>query len=343
MAPALMSVAGIMALSSCNGLIYDDEGDCDPYYKVRFRYDWNMKFADAFPNEVNEVTLYVVDDRTGRVVWSKHESGEALRSDGYLMDVDVEPGTYSLIAWCGKGHRSSFAVDDTETARLLRCRLTDREAPSGSFGLQQGSHVRNYLENLYHGKLDTQEFPATQGVHIYEVPLKKNTNNVHVVLQHLSGEPINDGDFVFSVTDENGLMDWDNSLLSDEPLTYFAWHTTTATAGIEDPVHPDASSRTQVQVSAAVAELSVARLMEKHRYSALLHIHSKDGKEIVRLPLIDYFLLIKSANLRDMSNQEFLDRQDDYSMMFFLDEDNRWVKMQINILSWKMVFQNYDN
>ena len=57
-------------------MIYDDEGDCDPHYKVKFRYDMNMKFADAFSNEVNAVTLYVVDESTGRIVWQKRESGE---------------------------------------------------------------------------------------------------------------------------------------------------------------------------------------------------------------------------------------------------------------------------
>ncbi|MCM1256218.1 MAG: FimB/Mfa2 family fimbrial subunit [Duncaniella sp.] len=349
MQKALFATIAFLGLTGCNGLIYDDEGDCDPYFKVRFRYDYNMKFADAFSAEVEEVSLYVIDDNTGRVVWSQHESGEVLKQDGYLMDVDVAPGTYSLVAWCGKGHRSSFEVNKSDVAKELRCRLTDREI---GVTPEDGDHARNYLENLYHGKLTAQVFPSSQGVHIYEVSLKKNTNNVHVVLQHLSGEPIKDGDFHFSVTDENGHMDWDNSLIADRPLTYHAWDVRTGTAGVFDPNQPDfaepqswanvltPSRAAIVSVSCAMAEISMARLMEEHRESALLHIHDKEGNEVVRLPLIDYFLLVKGQYRKEMSNQEFLDRQDEYNMMLFLDEDNRWVEMRINIQSWKYVAYN---
>ena len=58
-----MIVAMVMsvALTGCDGMIYDDEGDCAPRYKVRFVFDKNLSFADAFSNEVNSVTLYIID------------------------------------------------------------------------------------------------------------------------------------------------------------------------------------------------------------------------------------------------------------------------------------------
>ncbi|MEE0235701.1 MAG: FimB/Mfa2 family fimbrial subunit, partial [Bacteroidales bacterium] len=50
----------MLAGSSCvNGLIFEGEGDCGVYYRIRFKYDYNIKFADAFANEVNSVALYV--------------------------------------------------------------------------------------------------------------------------------------------------------------------------------------------------------------------------------------------------------------------------------------------
>ena len=45
-------LASAFVFTGCNGLIYDDEGDCDPYYKVKFVYDTNLKFTDAFSAEV---------------------------------------------------------------------------------------------------------------------------------------------------------------------------------------------------------------------------------------------------------------------------------------------------
>ena len=38
-----------------------------------------------------------------------------------------------------------------------------------------------------------------------------------------------------------------------------------------------------------------------------------------------------------MDDQEYLDRQDEYNMVSFLDENNRWVNSTIYINSWKVV------
>ena len=60
---ALSMVAAALAASSCqNGFIFEGEGDCGTYYRIRFRYDYNIKFADAFAAEVNSIALYVFDE-----------------------------------------------------------------------------------------------------------------------------------------------------------------------------------------------------------------------------------------------------------------------------------------
>ncbi|MCD8294634.1 MAG: FimB/Mfa2 family fimbrial subunit, partial [Clostridia bacterium] len=109
-----------LALCACNSLIYDDEGDCSTHYKVRFRYDYNMKYADAFAHEVSSVTLYLVDAE-GNVVWQRTEEGSALAAEGYEMEVDVDPGRYSLLAWCGTKDLGSFTVPESTTATDLTC------------------------------------------------------------------------------------------------------------------------------------------------------------------------------------------------------------------------------
>ena len=60
---------------ACDDIIYDD-GDCAR--AVRFVYERNLRYVDAFSAEVEEVTLYVVDSSTGKVILRKYESGEAL-------------------------------------------------------------------------------------------------------------------------------------------------------------------------------------------------------------------------------------------------------------------------
>lgn len=205
----------MLVLHACDSVIYDDEGDCSVNYRVKFRYDYNMKFADAFAHEVNMVTLYLLDS-DGRVVWQRTERGEALASEDYAMTVDVAPGEYDLLAWCGTDDKGSFTIPEAAVGAGLTCTLNREHAADGT------AFVEKDLDRLFHGWLPEQTFGDTEGTYTYTVPLVKNTNNVRVVLQHLSGEAVDKDKFVFSIHDNNGSMDWDNSLLPDEQITYYA-------------------------------------------------------------------------------------------------------------------------
>ncbi len=97
----LYALAVGSVLSSCDSMIYDDQGDCSVHYRVPFTYTMNVLDADAFASQVNSVTLYVYD-RQGTLVLQKTESGEALKAPDYAMDVELKPGQYSMLAW-GEG------------------------------------------------------------------------------------------------------------------------------------------------------------------------------------------------------------------------------------------------
>lgn len=320
------------ALASCDSFIYEDEGDCDPYYRVRFVYDMNMKYADAFPQEVNSVTLYLADAATGAIVWSKHESGEALRNAGYEMEVPVNPGKYNLIAWAGDGHRTHFSVPEANVHTGLQCTLAREHDADGN------AVIDHDLDRLYHGKLDGQDFPSTQGIHYFTVPLMKNTNDVTVLLQHVSGAPVDPDIFEFTITDDNGLMDWDNAVLPDETITYRAHETTSGTASFNPDPDAEEGRAPIVDYSAAIAEHTVARLMKSHEDRTRLTIRNRaTGETVLSIPLVKYVLLVKGYHNRPIGDQEYLDRQDHYSLTFFLDEGNRWVTTHIYINSWKIV------
>lgn len=331
-------VMAASALAGCDSLIYDDEGDCAPYYKVKFVYDKNLKWADAFSNEVNEVTLYVVDGE-GRVVWQKHESGEAVKAPGYMMDVDVEPGTYTLVAWCGEGHTSHFSVTDTDICEELDCTLLrDRDA-DGAPVIKRDRP----LNRLYHGSLVAQEFPDEQGEHVYTVSLTKDTNEIHVVLQHMSGKPVDKDKFTFTITDNNGLMAWDNNLKDDEQITYHAWATRQGQATVTYPDKAPGSSggRALAPQTTAVASLSVPRLVMGQ--NTMLYVHnSETGEEVFHAPIIDYALMVKGNYDRPMTDQDYLDRQDEYNMTFFLDENYEWNHAYIYVESWVVVLQDVE-
>ena len=322
-----------MLLCACSGLVYEDEGDCTVSYRMRFRYDMNMKFADAFPHEVKSVHLYAFDQE-GRLVWHTTESGPALAEDGYYIDLPLEAGKYHFVAWCGLDNGESFTVPECAELPDIHCKLNRNRHTNGS------AISTDDLHSLFHGMLDANLPENLDGaVYTYTMPLVKDTNVVRVVLQHLNGQDIDHRDFTFRIEDQNGWMDHHNNLLDDEPITYHAWSTYSGQAGV------DLSGRAITNVQVAVAELTVSRLVQRDwsRYSKpRLVIRNVDGELVANIPVIDYALLVKGNYNREMSDQEYLDRQDEYNMTFFLDDGNRWISTSIIINSWRVVLNPTD-
>ncbi len=325
----MATLIGTIGLVSCDSAIYDYEGDCSVNYRIKFRYDYNMKFADAFAHEVNTVTLWLLDEN-GNVVLQKTESGEALAQEDYAMTVEVLPGKYSLLAWAGTADKGSFTIPEAANGKQLTCKLNRK------YDAQGKAYVDEDLDRLFHGYLPNQEFGPVEGTYYYTVPLVKNTNNVRVVLQHLSGEPVDKDKYHFTITDNNGFMDWNNTVLDDEEITYNAWLTKAGVAGTTDE---ETEARGTHAFSAAIAELTVPRLMTDHS-PRLTVTNTDNGETILSIPLIDYALLVKGNYNEAMDNQEYLDRQDEYNMTFFIDEGYRWMNAYIYINSWKVVLQN---
>lgn len=348
----LVVLTACLTLSSCDDVIFDYEGDCDTRYHLRFRYDRNMKFADAFANEVTSVRLMAFDS-DGRLVWQTEESGERLASEGYDILLPLGPGDYTLTAWCGLGNGESFTVGEMPQGSAhsdAHCRLNRTAGPDG------GAVSDKDLNRLFHGTLRVSLPVEEDGGDIYyTMPLTKDTNVFRVVLQHLSGQDISADDFTFAIEDNNGWLAHDNSLRDDEKITYRAWSTYDASSGVDVPrsggdwlarqVEAPAG-RAITQVSVAVAELTVSRLVERdwtvNSKPVLVIRRADDGDLVARIPIIDFALMVKGNYNRDMSNQEYLDRQDEYNMTFFLDDDRHWLATSIIINSWRVVLNDVD-
>ncbi len=323
------------SMTSCDAILDEEEVDCSVEYRVKFKYDKNMKFADAFANEVKSVTLYAFDEN-GKFVYQRTEQGDILAEEGYTMPVEVEPGDYNLVAWGGLENEESFAVpvltEGVSTLDNLNCKMNRQYLNRAADG---SAYVDEDLKPLFHGQVQKQSFGRAATQEIVTIPLVKNTNNIRIVLQHLSGDAVDVSKFTFTIEDENGLMNYDNSLKDDEELTYYAWHTD---SGIADMDTDD--SRATTAVGVAIAELTVGRLVEENK--PVLTIANDKGEKVLSIPLIDYALLVKGHYNREMSNQEYLDRQDEYNMTFFLDENDQWISSSIIINSWKVVLDDVE-
>lgn len=323
----LVAVVGLV-LSSCN-YWHDDQEGCEAKLRVQFVYDMNMKFADAFAHEVKTVTLHAFD-KDGKLVYTKTEQAGQIIADGGMNVDDLTPGVYDIQVWAEGEER--FADSYTFfTGKVGEANFSDFEARVN----RDHQMVDHDLTSLYHGMLKNADLIAVAGqTKTVTVKLTKDTNNVKVVLQHLSGKDLKVDDFDFAITDNNGYMAADNSLKDDEQLTYPQWSKYAGEAGVED-----SESGEQTKVSVVVAEMTTNRLVTGH--DMRLKVTNKaSGKVIINIPLIDYALLVKGNYNRKMSDQEYLDRQDTYDLIFVLDEKDEWPGVVLNVNSWRVVLSN---
>jgi len=349
---AAAALGSMASLTSCDSVIFDDEGDCSVTYRLKFRYDRNMKWADAFANEVKTVRLYAFSRTTGTLAWQQTAAAADIAAGG--MTLDLPAGDYTLLAWCTGDERDdatattpAFTIPDATvgTTRIddMTCRLSRGE----------GGECKRPLPALFHGRMDLTlpESEFDGGEFTWTMDLTKDTNHVRIILQHLSGEPVNPDDFIFTIEEENGLLGADNNPLADETIVYGPYHTG---SGITDMTKPDSYTNTITRSAApaargvtissasmAIADLAVSRLMADKK--ALLTIKAKDGDDtgVTRLSLTEYALLLMDGYNRPFRNeQDYLDRQDEYALVFFLDENDKWIATSIIINSWKVVINN---
>lgn len=329
---ALSMVAAALAASSCqDGFIFEGEGDCGTYYRIRFRYDYNIKFADAFAAEVNSIALYVFDENDVLVEEIATTDKKALSSGNFEIPLELLPGKYTLMAWGGLMNEESFdMLADTKVGvtrrEELQVRMHRQHDEDGK------ARVSEDLLPLYHGTMPL-EVKALPGTFTETMSLKKNTNVIRILLHEMSGHDVDADKFIFEINDSNGLYDCDNNLLDDEMITYSAWHQSTGSADVDDT---DVKAVTSVSV--ALAELTIGRMRAAD--SPVLHIKDREtGEDVFRIPVADYALLVKGYYRQGMGDQEYLDRQDEYTMTFFLDE-GKWVSSVIYINSWRVVLNN---
>ena len=312
---ATLCVASMnFAFSSCEK-IYEDLDPCAHGVSLRFIYDYNMEFANAFPKKVDCLTLYIYDEE-GNHVGTRVVTGPELCDEGFRMTLDLEPGNYRFVAYggmaCGK---SSFSMVRTPESG---CKYSDVRAKMDVDCLTNPD--RKKLHDMYWGQLTLATADLYQeGV----VEMMKNTNNIRIMLQQMNGDPVDDKDFDFEITDDNTLFACDNDLIPNGVETYTPWARGQASTGVMEG---------SKEVIEAYAEFSTSRLMLKN--SPKLVIRRKDGEEVVNIPLNNYLLLFRSEFHKDMDKQEFLDRRSEWSMLFFLDEDHTWLKTKIKINDW---------
>lgn len=292
----------LLVLFSCTS-IDETLPECRLY--VRFRYDYNMEFSDAFASQVNRVDVFVFD-KDGTFVIKKSEQGETL-GGSYRMPLPLPAGEYRIAAWAGMS--DDFEMPEPVAGKTTLEELTVRMK-------REESLVHNKALNpLWYGGVQAVSFTGRQE-QTETVSLIKDTNKFRFILQKSGpGEELDINDCLFEVRADNGYYDWNNDLLDDDMISYRPYY-------LE-----------KVEDVGIVVEMNTMRLLE-HKKVYLTLTRKSDGKELMRIDLIPYLLLTKMEG-HNIPAQEYLDRQSEYAIVFFYNPE------LLNFLSTKIVINGW--
>lgn len=333
-------MAAALLAGGCK-LVIDEPVKCPASLKVRFKYDWNIKFGDAFPHEVKSVYVWAFDQQ-GNLVWSDSASGDALKEEGFELETGLDAGTYDFVSWCGLDGNDCFdlATYTPASKEDLEVRLNTLQD-----GVMNVSKKR--LPSLLHGMMLNQEYtidPFKPTYRYVTIPLMKDTKDIRIMLQHLDGSPIENKDFTVTITANNGWLAWNNDPLPTSPLiTYSPWDTKYGQTAPADGKGPDSRSRASSTVASLMFELSTSRLMADADVRLTIHRNWDDRDIVDHIDLIEFLLLVK-GHYEGLTDQEYLDYQDDYAIIFFIDQNSSWYEAAgIFINNWAAVPPQHEN
>ena len=321
---ATMIAGTLLSFSSCDRL-HEDLQPCPQGVRLRFVYNYNMEFANAFPSQVDCLTVLFYDSDGNYVTTRTNMTASDLSDENWRMTVDLAPGNYSIIAYGGmECEESSFSF----TAQPSTIRMNQLQVELNPECLTDPDE--RHLHNLFYGNLDVTVEQTDMEYKDYTLYMMKDTNNLRVMLQQVDGTPIDEADYDFKVVDDNTLMAWNNAVLPTSNVEYLPW--------VRGNASPGELPDDRGEATVAWAEMSFPRLVT-YNSPRLVITRKEDGYKVIDIPLNNYLLLMKSEVYSDMPAQEFLDRESRWKMLFFL-QNGRWLDTVIEINDWTVRINN---
>ena len=316
----LLAVLLLVSLSSC---MKDDLEDCG--VKIRFRYTYNMKNADAFIEEVSAVKVWLFDEAGKLVeVFGKQQ----LEQDPVLRLPHQPEGSYTLVAMAKSGDETGeyadFEVPDLSPG-----------APIDSLWarLQRDERSTNTccLNTWLMGMLAVELTGEAQQL---VMDMMKCTHRLRILLVPITEEaPVDADSFDFWIEGRNGWLAYDATTYREEPIVYRPYYQTVIRES------KSGSRQENVVHQAIVAELSTSRLI--YELEPRLKIrHREQNMEFMDINLTGLLSLQAiQEHQQEWSRQEYLDRQDEYTLTFLMD-GSTWMQGKIIVNGWALTLRD---
>lgn len=302
-----------MSMTSC---IKDNQDDCT--LDLNFRYVYNMQNADGFTHEVDEVEVYVFDN-TGRFV-DQYVSGVTEGQDCTMHLPLLDPGKYTFVAWAHSLDEADELANFDITAKSECATLEDLTAHLR----QTDDRADHKLNSLLNGTLEAEVSGANRHL---TIDMMKCTNALRVILMpSRAGQTLASEDFDIHIEGRNGWLAYDASTYQEDSVNYYPYYQKLEQA--DNTTVGDAEIN-----NAVVADLNTSRIL--YGSNPRLVIRNKNtNQEILNIDLA-WFLTLQAIGEHkgEWGNQEYLDRQDEYAMTFFIDGET-WMKTHIIVNGW---------
>lgn len=337
----IATLAGLLILSgfsSCNSVIYDDLRPCMPEYRVRLSFDYNINNEERV-SELNAAELYAFDEG-GTLAESVAVDRATLEQNGWTVPVSnlKQNHAYDIILWGGLTEESPFILDghtrDIVTKEDLICRLSTETDEEGN-----ATSSRRFPA-LFHG-YGTFTFTTEDGEEEKTLSVTKNTNTVNVIVRREDDAEVAAGDYPVRLIDTNAVYNHDNRPGESHVVHYYP---VDITAG-EFEQSNGAGTITGMSYGVK-SEFHTARLLTENQ--PMLQILDKNRAPMVELNLHDMINEVRERIAPDMDMQEYLDREDTYTVEITVkvetpeEPDEDIIHICININNWEVVIQDFE-
>ena len=306
-------------MTSCTW-VKDDTGDCPYGFWLNLHYTYNILDVEAAPRYVTDTHVYVYDVG-GNYVKRIFVTQEALTAGNYRVRIEGLPeGDYQFVVWSGIGNSQYAVSGDTQALSDFRLSL------SGT-----GTSCDEELAPLFHGYHEAVHYDDSYAS--YDVQLMKNTNQLVCLIVPVTEQTtVNPDDYDLRIVAANGTVDAYNRIATDVATTYepFAKDHTTFLDAEYGELH------------GLKFNITTLRLMNDVDTRIIL-VKKSTGQTVFNLSFPEYMGMVGSyfTNLgRQIPLQEYLDRQDFYTIVFYLSGDlDQLIQLAVN--SWRLRAYNH--
>ena len=321
---SLVIFLAALVLSSC---IRDDLSKCG--LNIGFSYTYNVHETEAFSQEADWVNLYVFDSSDRLVMQERHESVRGVENFQVRIPL-IDAGAYTLVAFAGSADEGStdFIIPEMSAGDPM-------EKLSARVPVSEDGVLDRKLNSLLIGTCDLDVDGTLRNV---TVNMMKCTHTIRVLLMPLQGgAAINPEDYEISIEDKYVSLSSDAAPEGEDRIIYrpyFQEGSSSPDSNAGDNGLPmDGDGVTTEINSAVIAELSTSRLMYDSGPRLVIK-NAASGRELMNINLTWYLSLTEiQEHKSEWSDQEYLDRQDEYALTFFFN-NGLWYQFRIIVNGW---------